>query len=302
MRGIFVFTPSESKRFIAKAVVKLPEVKKALSDGEIVVGHGSTNVYVTEELLGECPKREQFLSGLVVNGSLCVTQAEEKPPMIMIRKGKLILPELTMEDTLRNFGADGVFIKGANAVDPEGNVGVLVAHSSAGTIGYAYGILSARGCHLIVPIGLEKLIPSVSQAAKLVGQETFYYSQGIRIGMVPIMNAKVITETQAFEILFNLSAHLVGAGGVNGSEGSVIIVAEGEKEDLDGAIQLIESIKGESPLRVLKSLCINCLPTTPSSLASPDQQFAKKEIKHCIFRGKREEELPAYLQQRVRKD
>lgn len=61
-----------------------------------------------------------------------------------------------------------------------------------------------------------------------MGQETFYYSQGIRIGMVPIMNAKVITETQAFEILFNLSAHLVGAGGVNGSEGSVIIVAEGE--------------------------------------------------------------------------
>lgn len=162
MRGIFVFTPSESKRFIAKAVVKLPEVKKALSDGEIVVGHGSTNIYVTEELLGECSKREQFLSGLVVNGSLCVTQAEEKPPMIMIRKGKLILPELTMEDTLRNFGADGVFIKGANAVDPEGNVGVFVAHSSAGTIGYAYGILSARGCHLIVPIGLEKLIPSVS--------------------------------------------------------------------------------------------------------------------------------------------
>ncbi len=286
MRGIFVFTPSESKRLIAKAVAQLPEVKKALTDGEIVVGHGSTNVYVVEELLGQCPKREQFLSGLVVNGNLCVTQAEEKPPMVMIRKGRLVPPELTMEDTLRNFGADGVFIKGANAVDPEGMAGVFVAHVSAGTIGYAYGILSARGSHLIVPVGLEKLIPSIPKASKLVGQETFYYSQGIRIGMVPIVNAKVITEVQAFEVLFNLSANLVGAGGVNGSEGSVVIVAEGKKEELDRAIGLIESIKGEPLLRVRKSLCINCLPTTPSQLATPEKHFAQKEIKHCMFRGK----------------
>lgn len=40
MRAIFVLTPSESKRLIAKAVAQLPEVKRALAEGEIVIGHG----------------------------------------------------------------------------------------------------------------------------------------------------------------------------------------------------------------------------------------------------------------------
>lgn len=37
MRGAFVLTPSESKRFIAKAEVQLPKVKKAFAEGEIVI-------------------------------------------------------------------------------------------------------------------------------------------------------------------------------------------------------------------------------------------------------------------------
>ena len=302
MRALFVFTPSESKRFIAKAVAQLPEVRKAKEQGEIVIGHGSTNVCVAEEILGECPRPAQFLSGQIINRILCVTQAEEKPPMIMIRKGKLVLPELTMEETLKNFGAESVFIKGANAIDPEGNVGMFVAHSSAGTIGYAYGILCARGCRLIVPVGLEKLIPSVPRAAQRCGQDTFYYSQGLPIGMIPIMNAKVITEVEAFRILFDLEAAPIGGGGVNGSEGSVVLVAEGIKENLDRAIRLIESIKGEPPLRPKKSLCINCLVTTPSTLATPEEQFANRKLQQCMYRGKREEELPPFLQQRVSKD
>jgi len=65
--------------------------------------------------------------------------------MIVIRRGKLVPPEPTMEEVLKNFGPESVFIKGANAVDPEGNAGVFTAHPSGGTIGFAYGILSARG-------------------------------------------------------------------------------------------------------------------------------------------------------------
>ena len=161
--------------------------------------------------------------------------------------------------------------------------------------------MSARGCKLIVPVGLEKLIPSVPEAARLCGQGTFYYSQGTRVGIIPLVNAKVVTEIQAFRILFGLEAHHVGGGGVNGSEGSVVIVAEREKEGLDRAIRLIESIKGEPPLRPKKSLCLNCLPTTPSKLAKPEEQFPDLVINHCMFRGRREEELPAYMQQRVEK-
>jgi len=298
MRALFVLTPSESKRFIAKAVAKMPEVKKAKKDGEIVIGHGSTNVLVAQEIIGKCPKPNQYLSGLVINGVLCVTQPEEKPPMIMFRGGKIVPPELTMDETLKNFNAGSVFIKGANAVDPQGNAGVYVAHPSAGTIGYAYGILSARGCHLIVPVGLEKMIPSVKEAARHVGQNTFYYCMGVKIGMIPLVNATVVTEVEAFRILFGLEAIPVGGGGVNGSEGCVAIVAEGEKAALDKAIKLIESIKGEPPLRPMKSLCLSCLPTAASTTKTPGKQFEGVESKHCMFQGKGEKELPAFFEKK----
>jgi len=292
MRALFVFTPAESKRLIAKAVARLPEVMHALKNAEIVIGHGSTNVRVAEEIIGECPRRDKFISGLVINGTLCVTQAEEKPPMLVIRKGNLVPPQLTMEETLKHFDQASVFIKGANAVDPEGNAGAYVAHPSGGTIGFAYGILSARGCHLIVPVGLEKLVPSVREASKHLGQDTLYYSMGIRVGMIPMVNAKVVTEIDAFDVLFGLKAFHTGSGGLNGSEGSVVIAVEGAKEKLDQAIDLIEFIKGEPSLRPTKSLCENCFPTIPSTYQSESHPLNGHGRRRCMFQGWKEETLP----------
>jgi len=291
MRALFVFTPAESKRFIGKAVARLPEVVHARTEGEIVICHGGTNVYVAEEIFGECASRDKYLSGLVVNRILCVTQAEEKPPMLIWRKGVLDAPGATMVETLKDFGARSVFIKGANAVDAEGNVGVFMANPTGGTIGWAYGILSARGCHLIVPVGLEKLVPSVREAARSCGQDTLDYCQGIRVGMMPIMNATVVTEIDAFRILFDLKSIHVGGGGATQSQGSVVLVAEGEREALDRAIALIESIKGERPLQPKKSACANCVPT----VMIQSDEGVKREVRNCRYQGLAEDELPDFV-------
>ena len=53
MRALFVFTPAESKRLVGKAVANLEEVKRAKTHGKILIGHGSTNIYVAEESWGE---------------------------------------------------------------------------------------------------------------------------------------------------------------------------------------------------------------------------------------------------------
>lgn len=291
MRALFVFTPAESKRFIAKAVARLPEVEQAQADGEIAICHGTTNVYVAEEIFGECTSRDKYLSGLVVNRILCVTQAEEKPPLLVWRKGVLHAPGATMGETLKDFGAESVFIKGANAVDPEGNVGVFVANPAGGTIGWSYGILSARGCHLIVPVGLEKLVASVREAARSCGQDTLYYCQGIRVGMIPIMNATVVTEIEAFRILFDLRAVHIGGGGMTQSQGSVVLVAEGERDKLDRAIALIESIKGEPSLHPKKSACTNCVPT----VLILNDDGVRKEVKYCMYQGLTDKELPSFM-------
>ena len=53
MKALFVFTPNESKRLIGKAVAATEEVKRALKKANIMVSHGSTSVYVLEEILGK---------------------------------------------------------------------------------------------------------------------------------------------------------------------------------------------------------------------------------------------------------
>ena len=48
--AIIVLTPYESRRLIAKGVVVLPEVKRALESHWFVVSRGTTMAYIVEEL------------------------------------------------------------------------------------------------------------------------------------------------------------------------------------------------------------------------------------------------------------
>lgn len=300
MRALFVFTATESKRLIGKAVARMKEVKTAFKQANIMIGHGSTNVYVLEEILGKenllkLMNPSVFLSGIVVRGTLCSTLGSEKPPIVLIKKGMVIPPPPTMSEMLREFKADSVVIKGASAIDPEGNAGVLVSHPEGGTIGWSIGTILARGIQLISPVGLEKLVPSVKQSVSLCGQETFDYVQGKRVGMIPLSNAKVVTEIEALKILTGVDAYHVASGGVNGSEGSVTLVAEGSKEAVHRTIKLVESSKGETPLNVRKGICEICVHASP---AQPKDYDASGFSAFCQFRGKREKELPFYLRNR----
>ena len=83
MRAVFALNPWESKRLIGRAVSRLPEVIRAYEETQIVIAHGSTNVYVAEEILGYCPERDKYASGQVINGTLCQTESAEKPPKII---------------------------------------------------------------------------------------------------------------------------------------------------------------------------------------------------------------------------
>ena len=53
----------------------------------------------------------------------------------------------------------------ANAIDPEGNVGVITADFDGGTIGATYGTATSQGLKYIFPVGPEKMVPSVKEAA-----------------------------------------------------------------------------------------------------------------------------------------
>jgi hypothetical protein len=116
MRALFVLTPAESKRLIGKAVASLPEVTHALKNDNLLISHGSSCVYVTEEILGrekvsELFDRNTYLSGLIVRGTLCSTYAKDKSPILLLKKGKPEPPAASMSEMLKDFGGDSVFIR-----------------------------------------------------------------------------------------------------------------------------------------------------------------------------------------------
>ena len=62
---------------------------------------------------------------------------------------------------------------------------------------------------------------------------------------MPVVNAKVVTEIQALEMLTGVTAVHVASGGVAGSEGAVVLALTGDEDVVKSAFELVESLKQE---------------------------------------------------------
>lgn len=242
--AIIVLNPAESKRLIAKAVAVLPEVKAALEKGTLIIGWGTTNSFVAEEIIGKTiSHKTDFASGVICDGELAVNHSSTKMMPYVLKNGTLF--EMHQKAVLSEFKPGDVFIKGANAVDSKGDIGILVAAQRGGSVGDAWLGTIVRGGEFICPVGLEKLVPSINEAADKCGIFSFKYSTGVPVSFVTFSSAKVVTEIQAIQVLTGASATHVASGGIGGSEGAVTLVLEGEAPVLDQAFELVKSIKGE---------------------------------------------------------
>jgi hypothetical protein len=246
--AMVVLNPSESRRLLAKATVALPEIRNAWKNGIIIIARGITNAYVTEEFFNITlePKAGQT-AGLICNG---IANNHAGPPVCtwhVIEKGKPVEKADSTVEILK-FGAEDVMIKGANAIDMQGNAGVWTCGQKGGTIGMCWPIVTPRGSQLIQPVGLEKLVPSVSEAANHSGIYHYKYSMGAPGRITPVTTGKVVTEIQAFAILAGVKAYHIASGGVGGSEGCVCLSLEGEGEKVEKAFEIAKSIKGEPPV------------------------------------------------------
>ena len=275
MQGLFTLTPAESKRLLGKALAALPEVQNAKTNGYLLVSRGSTTAYVIEELLGDRIAKERYMAGQIIRGVLCVLSADERAKPITFHKNQVLPVE--PGTVLDKLSPGDILIKGGNAVDPFGNVGVLMANPLGGTMGQFYMAMKARGLDIIYSVGLEKLIPSVEEAARYGGILTLGRTIGARVGITCVSAGRVFTEIEAIESLFGLDAVCCAAGGWGGAEGSVTLIVEGLKEDVNRCLDFIEQkIKGEPPLPGVKGPCKTCpLP--------------------CSFQGKDVKDLPDYL-------
>lgn len=244
--GIFALTSSESKRLIAKGVAAMPSVKRVLQKGRLIISVGTTNAFIVEEILGREIPKGKYAAGIVTHGSLTETTKADRMLPFVLKDGKVV--DTPSREMLEEFEASDIFIKGANAIDPFGNVGIYMGNPIGGTIGTGMGIVMARGAELIVPVGLEKMIPSVTVASCKCGIGRFKYYMDEPVGYMPLVNANVVTEIEALRILTGVTATHCGSGGIGGSEGAVALIVEGADEQVARTFELIKSVKGEPPV------------------------------------------------------
>lgn len=258
MISTFAIHPAASKQLIARATAVLPEVQWALQHGRIFIGTGTTNIPIAEALLNtQITSPDSHVAGVIAQQSACVTDPDQRLSPWCIEKGKLI--NMDWLEFIQQFDKGDVFIKGGNALDPDGNVGILLANPLGGTIGQALGILKARGIQIITPVGLEKMIPSCSAAEKLMGINRTGVRLGFKTGYVVLTNPTLITEIESLKILFGVEAVQVAAGGVGGMEGSVVLAYEYEDEEASREIlTLVKKFNRIPPLKMAKQKCAKC--------------------------------------------
>jgi len=273
LRAQVTLVPTESKKLIGKAVARMDVVKNALNKGIVVIHPSTTTFFLMEEILGEAPTVDlagRIVSGIVTPKGTCISRegyldnlaimAARKPLMSrpwVLKSGK-IQRDVLLVDILKEMGPEDVYVKTGNALDHSRHVGVLVGAPDTGAIARAYAVCAATGVNLVIPIGLEKLIPtSIREASKEAGIKRLDYSMGMQCGLFPI-DGIVVTEVEAVKTLTGAQVIPISSGGVCGAEGAITMIIKGEKKEVTETIGLIESIKGTRLPNISPNECIEC--------------------------------------------
>jgi hypothetical protein len=240
-----ILTVSESKRLIAQGVKEMTIVKNALANGMVIIGKGTTNAYVAEEITGKKIERAAFVRGRIqpAKGGKKLPDVKAAPDVIL-EKGKVL--DLPLAEAVKKLKPGDVVIKGGNALDYKNKlVGVNIGAPDAGTTGATMPYVVARKAYLVIPIGLEKLVAGDLVDLSLKMREPIESLNGLQ--SMFLLTGEIVTELEAIHVLTGATAFQCSAGGIGGAEGSVWLVFRGTKEQVTKALKLVESIQGEPP-------------------------------------------------------
>jgi hypothetical protein len=237
-------TVAESKRLIAKAVAQMPIVKNALANGMVIIIKGTTNRYVAEEIAGQKIEGPPFVTGRITGKGPQLVPKGKPVNHVILEKGKVV--DIPLPEAARKLKPGDVVMKGANALDYKNKLAAVdIMDAAGGTTGITMPRIIGSKVHLVIPIGLEKLV-----AGDIVDLTLKMREPMETLGMVPsmwLLTGDIVTELEAVKILTGATAFQSSAGGVAGAEGGVWLVIRGTKEQVSNALKLIQSIKGEPP-------------------------------------------------------
>lgn len=245
-------TVAEGKRIIARAAASLPETRKALKEGKILLKGGTTVSALAEELMGSSLGICGRVSPLGAKGPKA--PALGAPHCILIEKGQVKDVDDTLEREVLRLEKDDVFVIGANAIDVHGNAAMMAGSPLGGPPGRVLGGLSAEGINVLILAGLEKLIPTnISDAVRACGRKRIDLAFGMAVGLIPLIG-RLITEQTALEILADVKCTVIGRGGICGAEGATTMVVEGKKSAVKEIFKHVEEVKGASTSGAPESL------------------------------------------------
>ncbi len=238
---------------IAKGVVRLEVVKRAIENGKIVIKGGTTVSAIAEEICGE----DVRISGRITpKGTMTARHKGEtgKHHSIMIERQTAEGIDTRWEEVAAHLTENDLIIVGANAFDVYGNA-ALMAGSFMGSVGgkglYAS---SLEGIPMIVAVGLEKLVPgNLADIIPFVGRKIVDRSYGCAVGLIPICG-RIFTEKDAVEAIAPVRCFVIGKGGVLGAEGSTTLLVDGEEKAVLCIENIFKMIKGRTISGFRKSL------------------------------------------------
>jgi hypothetical protein len=259
LKAQITLTVSEAKRIIAKSISTRKDIKTALQRGKILLKGGTTVSAVSEELVGQ---KLRIGGRISPRGTMNTLKKYEQHHTILLENGTFTGIDSTILKVTAQLGKDDVIVIGANALDIHGNAAMMAAAPLGHNAGQAISGFSSQGTKVIIAVGLEKLIPgTIQEATQACGRISIDKSMGAAIGLIPVVG-EVVTEKEALETLAHVKATVVGAGGIQGAEGSTTIVIDGPESEVEKALKTVLEIKGSEISGTPESL-IECEGDTP---------------------------------------
>lgn len=266
MKCQFTLTVAGGKRLIAKGIASLPEVRKALAGGTILLKGGTTVSALAEELCG----RPLRISGRITpRGTVSAATTPEAPHSLVLRKGVPESADGHLADVAREMGPQDVAVCGANLIDTDGRAAMMAGRDLCGEPGSVIPALSAEGICCIVAAGLEKLSPvPLGDAFSQAGRKASVWSMGMAVGLVPVPG-RIVTELEALSILGFENRWLIGRGGIAGAEGASTFVVEGDESSIRELLAFLRTIRGAAHSGAEESLseCLRCGPNRATHMA-----------------------------------
>lgn len=290
MHAQVTLTVDESKALIARAIASLPRVRRAAENSLVVLHPSSSTWPIVQYLIGAPPRARVAVCGMIVPKGTCISLEASKPyehcassehatgPATFphswgVRKGEFSTG-VPLGELIKSMGPQDIYIKGVNAIDPTGKVGVLIgSRIEGGTIGLVLQHAEEQGFEVIYPCGLEKLIPwDIADAARAVSkQEDCIYSMGMRVALKECPGT-VVTELEAIKLLSGARAIPLASGGLQGAEGAKTFLVSGTRTEAQQALSLVLECKG---VKLPSPVPLSCSSTTRPELCATCSLWAE---------------------------